>query len=116
MSGHAQLKGPILVLTNVPDAEAARAIGRGLVENRLAACVNCLPQVNSIYRWQDAIEEASEVTLLIKTSRERYAEVETLIRRLHPYELPEILALAIDQGWPDYLNWIEQEVKRDEAG
>lgn len=105
----------ILVLTNVPDIVTAHAIGRQLVENRLAACVNCLPQVTSIYRWQSAVEEASEVTLLIKTVRDRYAEVEAMITRLHPYELPEIIALTIEQGAPAYLKWIVQEVQQHET-
>jgi periplasmic divalent cation tolerance protein len=106
---------PILVLTNVPDIATARTIGRQLVENRLAACVNCLPQVISIYRWQNAIEEASEHTLLVKTMRDRYAEVEAMIIKLHPYELPEIIALTIEQGAPAYLKWIEQEVHQHET-
>ncbi|MGV3743059.1 MAG: divalent-cation tolerance protein CutA [Burkholderiaceae bacterium] len=104
----------ILMLTNVPDAETARKIAHGLVESRLAACVNCLPQVASVYRWQGAIEEASEIMLLIKTTAEKYAEAEALIEVLHPYELPEIIAFAMDQGLPAYLKWIEQEVQKDE--
>jgi periplasmic divalent cation tolerance protein len=106
---------PILVLTNVPDIATAHAIGRQLVENRLAACVNCLPHVTSIYRWQNAIEEASEVTLLVKTVRDRYAEVEGMITRLHPYELPEVIALPLEQGAPAYLKWIVQEVQQHET-
>jgi periplasmic divalent cation tolerance protein len=106
---------PILALTNVPDMETARAVGRQLVERRLAACVNCLPQVNSIYRWQNVVEEASEITLLIKTTRERYPEMEAMIKEMHPYELPEILALAINEGLPAYLKWIEQETQTDET-
>ena len=104
----------ILILTNVPDAETARRIGRRLIESRLAACVNCLPHVTSIYRWQGAIEEASEIMLLIKTAGERYAQAEALIKALHPYELPEIIAFAMDHGLPAYLKWVEQEVQKDE--
>jgi periplasmic divalent cation tolerance protein len=106
---------PILVLTNVPDIDTAHAIGRQLVENRLAACVNCLPQVTSIYRWQNAIEEASEITLLVKTVRDRYVDVEAMIITLHPYELPEIIAMTIEQGAPAYLKWIAQEVQQHET-
>ena len=105
----------ILVLTNVPDADTATMIGRQLVENRLAACVNCLPQIRSIYRWQDAVEEASEVTLLIKTVPQRCADVEATIAKLHPYEVPEIIALAIDRGLPAYLKWIAQEIQENET-
>jgi periplasmic divalent cation tolerance protein len=106
---------PILVLTNVPDTDVARTIGRELVESRLAACVNYLPQVTSIYRWQNAIEEATEITLLVKTVQERYAEVQAMITRLHPYDLPEIIALTIEHGSPAYLKWIEQETKANET-
>jgi periplasmic divalent cation tolerance protein len=106
---------PILVLTNVPDNVTAHTIGRQLVENRLAACVNCLPQVTSIYRWENAVEEASEVTLLVKTLSGRYAEVEAMITRLHPYDVPEIISLPIEQGLPAYLKWIEQEVQQHET-
>jgi periplasmic divalent cation tolerance protein len=106
MTGSSQA---MLVLTNVPDADAARTIGCTLVEERLAACVNCLPNVTSFYRWQGALEEATEITLLIKTRPERYAEVEAMIRQLHPYELPEIIGFDLDQGLPDYLRWIAQE-------
>ena len=104
----------ILMLSNVPDAETARKLGRALIESRLAACVNCLPQVTSVYRWQGAIEEASEIMLLIKTTAEKYAQAEALIKVMHPYELPEIIAFAMDQGLPAYLKWIEQEVQKDE--
>lgn len=99
----------MLVLTNVPDAESARAIASTLVDGRLAACVNCLPGVTSFYRWQGTIEEATEMTLLIKTRQERYAEVEGAIRRLHPYDVPEIIGFEIGQGLPEYLQWIGQE-------
>lgn len=106
---------PILVLTNVPDADVARAIASKLVEERLAACVNCLPGVTSFYRWQGAIEEASEITLLIKTRQGCYADAEALIQKLHPYDLPEIIGIPIRQGLPAYLQWIEQDTQKDET-
>lgn len=111
----AHITQPIMALTNVPDMDTARAIARRLVENRVAACVNCLPQVNSIYRWQNTVEEASEITLLIKTTHRRYSEMEAMIKEMHPYELPEIVALAITGGLPAYLKWIEQETQTDET-
>ena len=99
----------LLVLTNCPDAAVAERIGRALVENRLAACINQLPPVQSTYRWQGAIETAVEVPLLIKSTAERYAALEAAIRERHPYELPEIIAVPIECGLPGYLEWVAAE-------
>lgn len=96
----------LVVLTNCPDAEVADRIARTLVEQGLAACVNRLGPVESIYRWQGAVERATEIPLLIKTTRERYREVEQSIRQLHPYQVPEIIALAMADGHAAYLRWI----------
>ena len=103
----------IMVLTNVPDMATAQKIARELVEQRLAACVNILPVVQSVYRWQGTVEETSEVTVLAKTVFPRYAELEETIKALHPYDVPEIIALPIVHGLPNYLGWIEQETARD---
>ncbi|MES2538170.1 MAG: divalent-cation tolerance protein CutA [Pseudomonadota bacterium] len=103
----------LLVLTNMPDTAAARMMARHLVEERLAACVNFMPAVQSVYRWQDQIEEATEVTLLIKTTQARYAELEAAIKRAHPYQTPEIIAMAIVDGLSEYLGWIAQETKKE---
>lgn len=103
----------LLVLTNCPDAATAETIGAALVESRLAACVNILPVSRSIYRWQGAIERASEVPLLIKTSAERYAAVEAEILARHPYELPEIIAVPVERGLPIYLEWVATETRPD---
>ena len=99
----------LLILCNTPDAACADSIARTLVERRLAACVNVLAACQSVYRWQDAVEEATEVPLLIKTSAARYAELEAALRELHPYEVPEIIALPIAAGLPAYLDWVRQE-------
>ena len=99
----------IAVLTNLPDSESAFNLARELVHLRLAACVNVLAPVTSFYRWEGREEEASEVPLLIKTTRERYAELEAAIRQRHPYSLPEILAWPVERGLPEYLSWVEQE-------
>ena len=99
----------ILVLTNVPSAELATAISTSLVEQGLAACVNILPAVQSVYRWQGKVEQAVEIPLLIKAAAKRYAELEAGIRALHPYDTPEIIAINIDAGLPAYLNWIDAE-------
>jgi periplasmic divalent cation tolerance protein len=103
----------LLVLTNVPDVTIATAIARQLVEQKLAACVNVLPQVQSIYRWQGIIEEVGEATLLIKTTQGRYDALEAAIKASHPYDLPEVIAIPITQGLPQYLDWIAQETKKD---
>jgi len=103
----------LMVLINVPDTATANTIARMLVEKHLAACVNILPGVQSVYRWQGAIEDASEVTLLVKTVPERYTELEAAIRAVHPYQVPEIIALPIVAGLPQYLDWIAQGTKKD---
>lgn len=99
----------LLVLTNCPDEEVANAIALAVVEAGLAACVNILPRVQSIYRWQGAVESASEIPLLIKTTATNYAALEAAIREQHPYDIPEIIALPITQGLPAYLNWVATE-------
>ncbi len=99
----------LLILTNLPDEASARTLAVRLVEEGLAACVNILAPCRSVYRWQGAVEEAQEVPLLIKTTAARYAELETAIRAGHPYELPEIIAVPIARGLPDYLNWVAAE-------
>lgn len=96
----------LLVITNLPDAESARALALQLVEQRVAACVNILAPCHSLYRWEGKVEGAEEVPLLIKTSTARYAALEEAIRAYHPYELPEIVAVRIDRGLPDYLAWV----------
>lgn len=96
----------ILVITTLPDAAGAAQLGRTLVEQKLAACVNLLPPCTSIYRWQGKIETTEEVPLVIKTLRRHYGKIEQLIRQRHPYELPEIIAVTLADGLPDYLAWI----------
>jgi periplasmic divalent cation tolerance protein len=103
----------LLILTNVPDDATARTIAQLLVERQLAACVNILPGVHSVYRWQGAVEEAAEVTMLIKGTAARYGEIEAAIAAAHPYDVPEIIALPINTGLPKYLDWIASETKRD---
>lgn len=99
----------IVVLTNLPDRETAATLARELVGQRLAACVNVLGVCTSVYRWQGRVETADEVPVLIKTRLALYAGVEQAIRRLHPYTLPEIIALRIEGGLPDYLAWLAVE-------
>jgi periplasmic divalent cation tolerance protein len=99
----------LLVLTNCPDEDAAERIATALVENRLAACVNTLAPVGSTYRWQGKVEQAVEVPLLIKCTRERYAALEEAIRQLHPYTVPEIVAVPVVAGFAPYLRWVADE-------
>jgi len=99
----------LLVLTNLPDAASAEALAHELVRQRLAACVNILPAVKSVYRWQGALEQAGETMLLIKTGAARYEALQAAIRAAHPYEVPEIIALPIAAGLPAYLDWIAQQ-------
>lgn len=100
----------LLVLTNLPDRDSAQRVAQSLIENHAAACVNILAECNSVYRWEGKVENASEVPLLIKTTRSAYARVEELIQSLHPYELPEIIAVSVAAGLPVYLQWVAQEV------
>ena len=96
-----------LVLCSVPNRETAVHIDETLVSERLAACVNIIPGVVSVYRWKEAIEKDGELLLLIKTSRDNYEPLEQQIQALHPYELPEIIAVPIQTGQKDYIKWIE---------
>ena len=96
----------LIVISNAPDRAVAEQIARALVEQKLAACVSILAECTSIYRWQGKIETAGEVPLLIKTRAALYADVETTIKSLHPYELPEIVAVSMVDGSSDYLDWI----------
>lgn len=96
----------ILVISSFPDRKTARQIGTNLVEKQLAACVNVLPSVESIYRWEGKIESAEEVLAFIKSTTARYADLEAEIHRMHPYEVPEIIVIAISTGLPEYLGWI----------
>lgn len=103
----------LLVMTNVPDQACADLIARAVLESKLAACVNCLPGVKSVYRWQGAIEDAVEITLSIKTTANRYAELQAAIKSLHPYQVPEIIAIPVTQGWEPYLTWVIEETKKE---
>ena len=99
----------LLVFTNLPDRAAAERIADALVTEGVAACVNVLAECGSVYRWQGKVEHASEVPLLIKTTRAAYPQLESALRKLHPHELPEIIALPVSAGLPEYLNWVAQE-------
>lgn len=105
---------PLLVLTNVPDRDTADKLARALVEARAAACVNVLAACRSIYQWRGAVDTAEEIPLLIKTTAAHYARVETIVRALHPYDVPELIAVPITHGLPDYLDWLAKETDKHE--
>jgi periplasmic divalent cation tolerance protein len=101
----------LLVLTNLPDRAAAERLADMLVEKRLAACVNILAPCRSVYRWKEAVQHDEEHPMLIKTTAERYPEMEKALRAGHPYELPEIIAVPIERGFAAYLEWVAAETK-----
>jgi periplasmic divalent cation tolerance protein len=109
--GSASHLSVIAVLTNLPDSGSAFNLARELVNLRLAACANVLSPVTSFYRWDGRDEQATEYPVLIKSTRERYAELESAIRARHPYSVPEIIAWPVEQGYAAYLNWVEAETR-----
>lgn len=98
-----------VVLVTAPDTDTARALGRVLVEERLAACVNMVPGVRSIYHWKGAVEEDPEVLLVIKTGAQRCEALAARVKELHPYDLPEVLELPVAGGSTAYLDWVRAE-------
>lgn len=100
-----------IVLTTCPDKLSAERIAQALVEEGLAACVNILPPMQSIYRWKGKVEQAREQLLIIKSSCARFAAIRERIQALHPYELPEIIAVPIADGLPGYLAWLNNPDK-----
>ena len=101
----------VLIITTLPDREAAMRLAEALIAARVAACVNVLAPCLSIYHWQGKTESAEETPVLIKTVAARYPEVELLIRANHPYELPEIIQVPISGGLPAYLDWLGSETR-----
>lgn len=102
---------PLLVLCTAPtDSEVIKRLARGLVSERLAACVNVIPGITSTYRWEGTVEESSEAQLIIKTEAGRFGALAEWLNQHHPYETPEILALPIVSGTPAYLEWLSAAV------
>ena len=100
-----------IVLSTAGSQEKARKIAQYLVEQQLAACVNIVPHIESVYRWQGKMESSAEWLLLIKTTQEKFSEVRDAIGKLHSYELPECIVLDIEDGSEAYLRWIGESVK-----
>ncbi len=97
---------PIVVFITAPNREEARLLAETLVTNRLAACIQILPEVESIYRWQGKIERQPEILLIGKTTRRKFPELEAEVRRIHSYDTPEIVAVSITEGSSPYLDWL----------
>lgn len=104
--------GYFLVLTTCPDADTARSLAVTLVDEQLAACVNIVPGLRSVYRWKGNTEESGEILLLIKTTQACYPALERRVRSAHPYELPEMIAIELAAGAADYLAWIDESCRR----
>jgi len=96
----------LVVLCTCPPGEAASRLAERLVDSGCAACVNLLGPARSLYRWEGRLEQAEETLLIIKTVRDRYPELETLLRESHPYQVPEILALPVTAGLAEYMKWV----------
>jgi periplasmic divalent cation tolerance protein len=105
------LSEALIVFSTVGSSSDAERIARALVERRLAACVNVVPEVVSIYRWQGAVERTDERLLLIKTSAERFPALRDAIVELHPYEVPEVMAVVVPAGHTPYLAWLEESLR-----
>ena len=101
---------PLVVLVTAPSADAALSLGRALVDERLAACVSVLHGITSIFAWEGKREEAAEALLVIKTESRRYAALEQRVLELHPYSVPEVLALTVEAGSPAYVQWVRDSV------
>lgn len=103
----------LVVLVTAPDAAAAERIARPLVEERLAACVNILPGVKSIYRWEGKVEDGAETLLVIKSAARAWERLEARVRALHSYEVPEIIAIPIVRGSGPYVSWLDGSLVKD---
>ena len=101
----------ILILSTAPDLKTARSLAKSLVEKKLAACVSFKEGFVSFYRWKGKLERAREVTLFIKSSKEKFSKIKKHIHRVHPYEVPELIAVPITQGSPEYLSWLNKSLK-----
>ena len=99
----------ILVLTTLPNADAAAELAKSVVNEKLAACANLFPALRSIYKWQGKVQDENEVLVLFKTRQEHYENLKARILELHPYEVPEILAIPVEQGYAAYLEWLAAE-------
>ena len=100
----------LTVFSAFGNLDTARSAARTLVEEKFAACANIIIQIESIYRWKGKVESTNEALVIFKTTRERYGVFEARLRELHPYEVPEIIAVEIEAGWPAYLEWVGESI------
>lgn len=98
----------IVVYVTVPDVDEAERIGRSLVEGRLAACVNIVPQIHSFFRWEGKVVDESEALLIVKTRRALFDSLRTHVKQMHPYDIPEVIALPVVAGHRPYLKWLDE--------
>lgn len=105
------MTGAVVVLVTCPSPEKAAEIARALVEERLAACGNVVPAVRSIYRWEGKVQEDAEALLILKSARDRFEALRARVLALHPYEVPEVIALPVEAGHALYLDWIEASTR-----
>lgn len=101
----------LLVMTNLPDRDVAERIAASLVTEGVAACVNVLADCTSVYHWEGKLNRTTEIPLLIKTTKAAYPRLQDALRKLHPYEIPELIALPVSVGLPEYLSWVVQETQ-----
>lgn len=99
----------VVLVTCPPDK--AQAMAARLVEDRVAACVNVVPSLQSIYRWKDEVQSEGEALLIVKTARDRFDDLKQAVLKLHPYELPEVIAVTVDQGHAPYLEWVVESTR-----
>ena len=106
------MRGPdfIIILSTAASAEEATKIAEQLVADRVVACVNILPGMQSVYWWKDSIQKESEVLMIMKTTKEKFSEVQRTIQSAHSYEVPEVISFSIEQGSEDYLKWLESSL------
>ena len=104
----------IVVFVTIGSLQDGAKIGRELIEKKLGACVNLLPHMTSIFCWDGKVTEEEECLMIIKTRKENYQNLEEAVRSLHPYEVPEIIALPITQGFPGYLAWVKESTQTNE--
>ena len=102
------MEDAVVALVTAPDEDTAASLARAFVESRLAACVNLVPRIRSIYRWQEKVEDEAEVLMLVKTRRALVAALQARLLELHPYDTPELLVLPVEHGAPGYLAWIAE--------
>ena len=104
-------EGHIIIFITTAGVEEARRLAQALVNSKKVACVNIVPEVNSLYWWQDKVAEDKEALLLVKTQAKLFPEIMAQVKNLHPYQVPEIIALPIVAGNPEYLNWIDETTR-----